>query len=59
MARQYLEESVVWHIFLQICNGLRALHMHKILHRDIKTANILLTKDLRVHIADSRTRLTC
>jgi len=36
----WLNESDVWHIFIQTVRGLRALHDLKILHRDMK---VLLT----------------
>ena len=39
-----MKEEDVWSIFYQIVNGLQALHKKKIVHRDIKCANIFLTK---------------
>jgi len=36
----------------EICEGLGAVHRKKVLHRDIKTDNILLTKAGQVKIAD-------
>lgn len=32
----WINESDVWHIFIQTVRGLRALHDLKILHRDMK-----------------------
>ena len=47
-----LDEDMIWKLFIQITIGLTALHNLKILHRDLKTSNIFLTKDLKVKIGD-------
>ena len=39
-------------IGLDICCGLKEAHAHKIMHRDIKPQNILLTTDKQAKIAD-------
>ena len=46
------EEDFIWKIFIQICLGLGYIHNQKILHRDLKTLNIFLTKDFNVKIGD-------
>ncbi|CAD7940376.1 unnamed protein product [Amoebophrya sp. A120] len=38
-------ESEVWDLFLQILHGLRFVHGKGIVHRDVKTLNVFLTKD--------------
>ena len=47
-----MPEKEVWHIFIQIIRGLQALHELKIVHRDIKCANIFITKDGVVKLGD-------
>ena len=39
-------------IGMDICRGLKAAHAHKVMHRDIKPQNILLTTDKQAKIAD-------
>ena len=46
--RKHLEESRIWDYFIQTLRGLLALHEMKIVHRDIKTANIFLTSDQKI-----------
>ena len=41
-----------FNIGLDICRGLQAAHAQKIIHRDIKPQNILLTTDKQAKIAD-------
>lgn len=47
-----LSEDSVWTFSLQIMLGLKALHLKKVLHRDIKTSNIFLTENRRIKIGD-------
>lgn len=49
---QQLTESETAHIMRQIVDGLKYLHAHNILHRDMKLPNLLVTADMRVKIAD-------
>ncbi|KAG1701398.1 STE20-like serine/threonine-protein kinase [Nymphon striatum] len=47
-----LTEPQIKHLTREICQGLDFLHKHKVIHRDIKAGNILLTIDGQVKIAD-------
>lgn len=45
-------EDIIWKFFLQICIALQYLHSQRILHRDIKSANIFMTRGGIVKIGD-------
>ena len=50
--KSFVKEDKIWHIFRQMAEGLVALHEAKIVHRDIKCANIFLSKDGGVKLGD-------
>ena len=45
-------EKEIWSYFIQIVRGIKALHDLKICHRDIKCANIFLTKEGVIKLGD-------
>ena len=47
-----LPDDIIWKMFIQISLGLYDIHKKKILHRDLKTLNIFLTKDYKCKIGD-------
>ena len=47
-----MSETETANVLNQVVNGLLYLKKHNILHRDLSLSNLLLTKDLRVKIAD-------
>lgn len=51
-ASVYFDESDIWRIFIQIAKGLKALHEMKILHRDLKSANVFLFGDGHAKLGD-------
>ena len=47
-----LNEDFIWKVFIQICFGLYDIHKQNILHRDLNSLNIFLTKEFQVKIGD-------
>ncbi|XP_044757238.1 serine/threonine-protein kinase PLK4 [Coccinella septempunctata] len=50
--KRVLTESEAGNIMKQVVEGMKYLHSHNILHRDISLSNLLLTRDMQVKIAD-------
>lgn len=50
---KFFPERYIWFIFHQMCLGVQHLHYNGIVHRDLKTLNIMLTrKDCQIKLAD-------
>jgi NIMA (never in mitosis gene a)-related kinase len=47
-----MDEKQVISIFSQICLAIRHVHSKRILHRDLKTQNVFLTKQRKVQLGD-------
>ena len=47
-----MPEGEIWDMFVQITKGLKHLHEMKILHRDLKCANVFLNQDGTVKLGD-------
>ena len=47
-----LSESECWSYLIQLLKGLQALHDLKIVHRDIKSANLFLNNDGTLKLGD-------
>lgn len=47
-----IHENKIWKFVIQMLVGLDYLHSKKILHRDIKTLNVFITKEEEVRIGD-------
>ena len=47
-----MKEDEIWDITIKLVSGLLALHTMKIVHRDIKCANVFLCQDGSVKLGD-------
>lgn len=47
-----LAENWVWKVFIQIALGIQYMHAKDVIHRDIKSLNIFLTKDNSARVGD-------
>lgn len=59
--KEPMRESFIRHVFVQLLNGLREVHAHKILHLDIKPSNVYIRTDgtpLLIDFGASRQVLT-
>jgi serine/threonine protein kinase len=46
------DSALRWKLYLQICQGLKAIHATGLIHMDLKPENVLLTASLDARIAD-------
>ena len=50
--KTFFQEDIILYYFIQICLGLKYIHEHKIIHRDLKTQNIFITKKNEIKLGD-------
>ena len=50
--KTFFEEKQIWKIIVQVVRGLKSLHDLNIMHRDLKSANVFLTKDFSAKLGD-------
>jgi NIMA (never in mitosis gene a)-related kinase len=50
--RTFFSEEIIWEYFYQIVKGLKYLHDRKIMHRDLKSANIFLFRNGDLKLGD-------
>lgn len=50
--KQYIEENEIWKALIEISKGLHSLHSNKILHRDLKSANVFIMEDGTYKLGD-------
>jgi NIMA (never in mitosis gene a)-related kinase 1/4/5 len=51
-SENYFPENQIWLIFLQLLQALNTLHKNRIMHRDLKSANVFMNKDLTAKLGD-------
>ncbi|KAL1436446.1 hypothetical protein MTO96_049679 [Rhipicephalus appendiculatus] len=47
-----IPEPTIWKYFSQVCAALKHMHLKRIMHRDVKPANVFITSDGRVKLGD-------
>lgn len=47
-----IDERNIWAIFIQLTRALNVLHSKKILHRDLKSANVFLARQVHARLGD-------
>ena len=47
-----MSENFLWHILIKLTRALKALHDLNIMHRDLKSANVFLSRDGKVKLGD-------
>ena len=50
--KEYYSEQAVWSMFYQLCQGLNHLHSNGVIHRDIKSLNIMMCSNGMMKIGD-------
>ena len=50
--RARVPEEDIWRAMVHICRGLKSLHERKIIHRDLKSANIFITEEGNYKLGD-------
>ena len=51
-ANDLIKKDIIYHIILEICQGLKEIHDKKLIHRDLKHDNIFLNADMKVKMGD-------
>ncbi|OWY42794.1 cell division control protein 2 [Alternaria alternata] len=47
-----MDDKMVKKFMMQLCQGVRYCHAHRVLHRDLKPQNLLIDKDCNLKLAD-------
>jgi serine/threonine protein kinase len=47
-----MDDKMVKKFMMQLCQGVKYCHSHRVLHRDLKPQNLLIDKDCNLKLAD-------
>jgi cyclin-dependent kinase len=47
-----MDAAMIKRFMMQLCQGVRYCHAHRVLHRDLKPQNLLIDKDCNLKLAD-------
>ena len=50
--RKFLKEEIIWKIFIQLCFAIYHIHNKNIIHRNIKSSNILLDNEYNLKLTN-------
>jgi NIMA (never in mitosis gene a)-related kinase len=50
--KEYFPEATIWSMFYQLCQGLNHMHSNGVIHRDIKSLNIMMCSNGQLKIGD-------
>ena len=45
-------DNFIWKVLIHVCLGIQQMHCRNIIHRDLKSLNVFLTKDKNATIGD-------
>ena len=47
-----MDENLIWAVLIQMVKALKVLHSQQVFHRDLKCANVFLTKEGNAKLGD-------
>ena len=50
--KEFIDETILYNIILELCLGIKEIHKHNLIHRDLKPENIFINEDNKIKIGD-------